>query len=489
MPKHGLFFILVTLFSYSGLAQTNPVYSKDIEQKIRQVETSLAGWVQMQDSSLWTLQDRMAYYHIPGVSIAVIKDYKIEWVRGYGMADSADRRTITTTTRFQAASISKSLNAMGVLRLAAEKQLDLRRDINEYLRTWKLPTDSFTQKQKVTLAHLLSHTAGLSVHGFQGYRQGDSLPTDNDILDGRRPSNSPAVRNVMAPGVKYQYSGGGTVITKKLITDLTGMAYDKYMDEFVLKPLGMTHSSYTQPPPAGVRKQLAAAYNANAPVPGKYNIYPEQAPDGLWTTPEDLGHFIIEVQNSLAGRSNKVLSKEMTTTMLTPVLEKAPTALGVFIENRGAQRYFRHGGSNNGFKCEYVASVENGNGVVIMTNSDAYGIIPEVINSVAAVYQWVDFYKPVVKKVVHPDTSKLKDYVGEYKIANITLRFKLEGGHLYINQNNSPYSRIYFESDDTFFIYFAPGSTVRFVRDGQARVTHLLIREGGNEQRAEKIIY
>src|SRR5690349_18292797 len=103
MPKHGLFFILVTLFSYCGLAQTNPIYSKDIEQKIKQVETSLAGWVQMQDSSLWTLQDRMAYYHIPGVSIAVIKDYKIEWVRGYGMADSADRRTITTTTRFQAA--------------------------------------------------------------------------------------------------------------------------------------------------------------------------------------------------------------------------------------------------------------------------------------------------------------------------------------------------------------------------------------------------
>jgi hypothetical protein len=339
---------------------------------------------------------------------------------------------------------------------------------------------------KYCLFFILSHTAGLSVHGFAGYTKGDSLPTDNDILDGKRPSNSPAVRNVMAPGVRYQYSGGGTMITKKLITDLTGMAYDKYMDEFVLKPLGMTHSSYTQPPPAGVQKQLAAAYNANAPVPGKFNIYPEQAPDGLWTTPEDLGRFIIEVQYSLTGKSNKVLSKEMTTTMLTPVLEKGPTALGVFIENRGGQRYFRHGGSNNGFKCEYVAGVENGNGLVIMTNSNEYSIIPEIINSVATVYQWVDFYKPVVKKVVYPDTSKLKDYAGEYKIANNTLRFKLEGGHLYINQDDSPYSRIYFESDDTFFIYFAPGSTVRFVRNEQAKVTHLLIRDGGNEQRAEK---
>jgi CubicO group peptidase (beta-lactamase class C family) len=486
MLKYCLFLILLTLVSHNGFTQPQPVYSKDIEQKIRQVETSLSGWMQMQDSSLWTLQDRMAFYYTPGLSIAVIKDYKIEWVRAYGMADSADGRRVTTTTRFQAASISKSLNAMGVLRLAAEKQLDLRRDINDYLRTWKLPSDSFTQKQKVTIAHLLSHTAGLSVHGFYGYRPGDSLPTDNDILDGRRPSNSPAVRNVMAPGVKFQYSGGGTMITKKLVTDLTGMAYDKYMDEFVLKPLGMTHSSFTQPPPASVRKQLAAAYNTTAPVPGKFNIYPEQSPDGLWTTPEDLGHFIIEVQNSFAGRSNKVLSKEMTTTMLTPILEKAPTALGVFVENRGGQRYFRHAGSNIGFKCEYVASVENGNGLVIMTNCDAYNIIPEIINSVATVYQWKDFYKPVIKKVVHPDTSKLKDYVGEYKIANTTLRFKLEGAHLYINQDNSPYSRIYFESDDTFFINLAPGVTVRFVRDGQAKVTHLLIREGEDEKRAER---
>jgi hypothetical protein len=89
---------------------------------------------------------------------------------------------------------------------------------------------------------------------------------------------------------------------------------------------------------------------------------------------------------------------------------------------------------------------------------------------------------------VHPDTSKLKDYVGEYKIRTTTLRFKIEGGHLYINQDNSPYGRIYFESDDTFFIYFAPGSTVSFVRDGQGKVTHLLIREGANEQRAERVV-
>jgi CubicO group peptidase (beta-lactamase class C family) len=468
------------------VAQTNPTYSKDVEQKIKQVETRLAGWVQMQDSSLWKLHDRMAFYHVPGVSIAVIKDNKVEWARGYGLADSTDKRKVTTTTRFQAASISKSLNAMGVLRLAAQKKFDLNSDVNNYLQSWKLPADSLTKDQRVTIARLLSHTAGLSVHGFRGYSMGDSIPTDNEILDGKSPSNSAAVRLIYVPGTKYQYSGGGTMVTKKIIIDNTGLPYDKYMDQFVLKPLGMTHSSFTQPAPANILPQLASAYNMTAPVPGKFNIYPEQAPDGLWTTPEDLGRFICETQNSLTGKSNKVLSKEMTTTMLTPVMEKYGAALGVFIDERGGQKYFRHGGSNNGFKCEYIASMENGNGVVVMTNSDEYSIIPEIINSVATVYEWKDFYKPVVKKVVHPDTSKLKDYVGEYKLKNMTIRFRLDGEHLYINQQNSPYNRVFFESDDTFFIYMAPNSTASFVRNEQGKVTHLSIKEGNSEVKAEK---
>lgn len=486
MQRYYLLLAVPVVLSYNCIAQTNPTYSKDIEQKIKQVETHLAGWVQMQDSSLWNLPDRMAFYHIPGVSIAVIKDNKVEWARGYGLADSADNRKVTTTTRFQAASISKSLNAMGVLRLAAQKKLDLNSDVNGYLQSWKLPADSLTKDQKVTIARLLSHTAGLSVHGFRGYNKSDSIPTDNEILDGKRPSNSAAVRPIFVPGTKYQYSGGGTMITKKLIIDNTGLAYDKYMDQFVLKPLGMAHSSYTQPAPANILPQLASAYNMTAPVPGKFNIYPEQAPDGLWTTPEDIGRFITETQNSLAGKSNKVLSKEMTTTMLTPVLEKNGAALGVFIDERGGQKYFRHGGSNNGFKCEYIAGMENGSGVVIMTNSDEYSIIPEIINSVAAVYGWKDFYKPAIKKVIYPDTSKLNDYVGEYKLGNMTIRFKLDGDHLYLNQQNSPYSRVYFESDDTFFIYVAPNSTVRFVRNEQGKVTHILIKEGKSEVKAEK---
>ncbi|MBO9203721.1 MULTISPECIES: serine hydrolase domain-containing protein [Niastella] len=486
MYKYYLLLIGQIIIYANTLGQSKPVYSKEVEDRIRKVETSLASWVQFKDSSLWTLADRMVYYRVPGVSIAVIKDYKIDWVRGYGLADSADQRKVTTTTRFQAASISKSLNALGVLRLVDKKQLDLNGDVNNYLRSWKFPSDSFTQQKKITLAHLLSHTAGLGVHGFMGYTYKDTIPTDNEILDGKRPSNSPAVRSFAEPGKKMEYSGGGTMITKKVIIDNTGMDYDKYMEKFVLKPLGMEHSSFTQPPSPKISSQLAAGYTMAGAMPGKFNIYPEQAPDGLWTTPEDLGHFIIEMQLSLQGKSNKILSKEMTTTMVTPFGNKS-SALGVMTDNRGGIHYFRHGGSNVGYKCEYVASMDDGNGLVIMTNSDEYSIIPEIINSVAAVYQWKDFYKPKIKTVIYPDTNKLKEYVGKYKINNATVTFKQEDGNLYLSTNGNPFSRVYFESEDTFFIYSEPGTTVRFGRDQQGVVVTLIIRNGDEEMRAEKI--
>jgi len=118
----------------------------------------------------------MAHYHLKGLSIAVINDYKIEWAKGYGWADSSEGRQVTTATLFQAASISKSLNGVGVLRLVQDGNLDLNTDINRFLKDWKFPYDSVSKGKMITMAELLSHTAGLTVHGFPGYDIDDSLP-------------------------------------------------------------------------------------------------------------------------------------------------------------------------------------------------------------------------------------------------------------------------------------------------------------------------
>jgi CubicO group peptidase (beta-lactamase class C family) len=277
-----LLFCFQTIISY---AQTIEHYSKDVEARITQVENSLAGRVMIKGKpAKWSLADRMKFYHANGVSIAVIKDYKIEWAKGYGWADSSEQRPVTTTTLFQAGSNSKSLNAVGILKLVQEGKLDLYSDINNYLKSWKFPYDSRSKGKKITIANLLSHTAGLTVHGFPGYEKGDTIPTLIQILNGQKPANTEAVRSMYEPSHKFEYSGGGTTISQLIVLDVTGQPYDVYMWDNVLKPMGMMYSSYTQPPSADRQNLLATGYyNDGKPVKGNYHIYPEQAAAGLWT--------------------------------------------------------------------------------------------------------------------------------------------------------------------------------------------------------------
>ena len=144
--------------------------------KIQQVENGLTGRIQLEGDAPMNLHDRMNFYKIKGLSIAVIRNHKIIWAKGYGWADEEKKIPVTTKTLFQAASISKSLNAVGVLKLVQDKKLDLYSDINTYLTSWKFPYDSLSKGKKITVANLLSHTGGLTVHGFAGYEQGKTLP-------------------------------------------------------------------------------------------------------------------------------------------------------------------------------------------------------------------------------------------------------------------------------------------------------------------------
>jgi CubicO group peptidase (beta-lactamase class C family) len=459
-------------------------YSKDVEDKITRVEKGLSGWVKNMDTN-WTISERMEFHKIHGLSIAVIKNYKLEWARGYGWADTSDKRIVNVQTLFQAASISKSLNALGAMKLVSKKKLDLKKDINAYLRSWKFPYDtSKTHNEPITVTHLLSHTAGLSVHGFPGYKWTDGLPSDNDILDGKKPANTSAVRSEFEPGKKVKYSGGGTTITKKIMMDISGAPYDVYMKKEVLQPLGMTSSFYTQPPPPGAFRNLATAYYQNgAPVNGKFHIYPEQAADGLWTHPTDLAKYIIEVQLSLAGKSNKLLPKELTQTMLTPYIDNA--ALGVFIETKGNRKYFTHGGANAGFRCRYYGSLEGGDGVVVMVNSDNGSIIEEILNSVATVYNWQEFTGQITKRSIPVHIDTLASYVGVYDLSGITLKITQKDFELFLAQDNSPPVKVYFTSSTEAFIREV-NAELQFQKNAEGIVDTILIRQAGQEFKAKR---
>lgn len=394
----------------------------------------------------------MAFYHINGLSIAVIHDNKIAWAKGYGWADSADQKPVNAKTLFQAASISKSLNAVGLLTLVQDKKLDLNTDINQYLTSWKFPDDSISKNKKINVANLLSHTAGLTVHGFAGYAKKDSLPTIIQVLNGEKPANSAPIRSQAVPGIQSVYSGGGITISQQILTDLTHEPYDHYMWNHVLQPMGMLNSSYTQPPSAKAQPELATGYRATGKeIEGKYHIYPEQAAAGLWTNPTDLANYIIETNLSYDGKSSKVLSQANTKLRLTPYIDTA-AALGVFISKAGGDIYFSHGGANEGFRSQYYGNVNTGDGVVVMVNSDNGGILNEVINSVAKVYHWKDFYKPVKKTVIQMPTATLQPYLGSYVLDGDTLTIKQQNGQLALEAGDGPW-KIHFTSPTDFFVY------------------------------------
>jgi CubicO group peptidase (beta-lactamase class C family) len=478
-----LFSFLISLFILSAAAQTT-----NQKESILKVENSLAPDIVYGDTipKLNILQ-QMAAYNINGLSIAVIKNYKIEWAKGYGFADVLEKRPVTVNTRFQAASISKSINSLALLKLVQQGKIDLYADINTYLKSWKFPYDSLSGNKKISLANLLSHSAGLSVHGFGGYTPGDSLPGIIEILNGKRPANSPAVLSLFEPSKKYQYSGGGTVITQLILTDITGMRYEDYLNKEVLQPIGMTNSFFNQPPPAGT-KDLATAYNGGSEVKGKYNIYPEQAPAGLWTTPADLAKYIIETQLEYEGTSNKILSRQMMIKRLTPYIDSS-VGLGLFIENKSGEKYFTHNGGNEGFLSTSYGSLKDGNGVVVMINGNNFSIIPELVNSVAIVYGWKKFYTPVFKKINTIPADTLLTFTGKFLLGTDTLSIALCDKELCIQQNHQPPQGLKMipTGSKEFSIKELPGIIMTVLFNKEGKVEALEINEGGTKTKVQKI--
>ncbi len=418
--------------TFSTFAQSNTATTNEIstDARIKRVEQGLLPAVLIKGDSAWSIDERMKHYKVPGLSVAVIKDFKVDWARSYGLKDIETKEAVTTETLFQAGSISKSVNAMVVMKKVEEGKISLDEPINNKLVTWKLPENEFTAKKKVTLRNLLSHTGGTTVHGFPGYAVTDKVPTLPEVLDGAKPANTAPVRVDFEPGSKFRYSGGGTTISQLAIMDIEKKPYPQIAKETVLDPLKMTNSTYSQPLPADWRKQAASGHRQDGNlVEGKIHVYPEMAAAGLWTTPTDLAKFAIEMQLSLAGKSNKVLSKESADIMTSALLDNV--GLGFFIDKRGSALYFGHNGADEGFRAELLVSRDNGYGVVVMANSDNGEILREVLRGVAREYGWDEFL-PAPHELIALDATRLNDYIGRYLVnPDRVLTVKNEEGKLF----------------------------------------------------------
>jgi CubicO group peptidase (beta-lactamase class C family) len=371
---------------------------------------------------------------------------KLSWAKGFGLASTEAGAAVTPDTLFQAASISKPVSAMVVLRLVELGKLSLDEDVNVKLRSWKLPASDAMQGEHVTLRKILSHTAGLTVHGFPGYAPGVPLPTLPQLLDGAKPANSQAVRVDIKPGMQMRYSGGGYEVMQQLVEDVTGKPFAQVARELVLEPLGMQHSTYEQPLPERLQELPATAYNSDGvAIVGKWHVYPERAAAGLRTTPSDLIKVVIEIQHP-----GRVLNAKTVEEMLTPVLDH--WGLGWQLSDTDGQKAFQHGGSNAGFRCMLLGYREGGRGAVVMTNGDSGSqAAGEIFSSIAATYNWPDF-KPVEKSIVPVSLEKIGAYAGKYQApGNFLVIVSVEGGKLCIQPAGFPKAELLPQSEDTFF--------------------------------------
>jgi CubicO group peptidase (beta-lactamase class C family) len=184
-----------------------------LDAEIKRVETGLIAPFTVKGEPGWSIEERMKFYKVPGLSVAVIKDFKVVWAKGYGVKDLQTKEPVTAETLFQAGSISKSVNATIAMKKVEQGKIALDDNINDKLVSWKLPENELTAKSRVTLRKILSHTAGTTVHGFPGYAITDKVPTLPQILDGTAPANTAAIRVDLEPGTQFRYSGGGTTIS------------------------------------------------------------------------------------------------------------------------------------------------------------------------------------------------------------------------------------------------------------------------------------
>ena len=424
----------------------------------------------------WTLADRMAVHHVPGVSIAIVDSGRIIWARGFGVKEAGGTDSVTTETLFQAGSVSKPTFALGVMRLVQDGKLNLDENVNDKLVSWKVPDNKFTATEKVTLRRILSHNAGLTVHGFPGYEAGTPIPTVPQVLDGAKPVvNTAPVRVDTFPGAIWRYSGGGTTIAQLLITDLTKQPFPAFMHDRVLGPAGMTHSTYEQPLPAAMAPMAATGHLPDGgPVKGKYHTYPEMAAAGLWTTPSDLATLAIELQKTYAGRSTKIVSQATLKDMFT--VQKAPTGIGYFLAGAGPDLEFEHGGGDEGFITEFVAFAERGQGAFIMTNGLNGGrIIAELMPAIAEEYDWPT-RRQTIKTVVALAPEALTPFMGQYRfgeaaggmIATVTV----EDGKLYSAASGEK-QELLAESDSVFFTR-ATGMPIVFRKRANGKATEVV---------------
>jgi CubicO group peptidase (beta-lactamase class C family) len=364
----------------------------------------------------WGMEERLAHYDCPAVSVAVIEKGQIAWSEAFGVLEKGHTTRANADTLFSGASISKPVAAAMALKFVERGVFDLDANVNGYLRSWRLPENEHTRDSPVTLRWLLSHMAGTTGHGFGGIPPGAPLPTVHDILEGRPPATTPPVRVDKRPGLSARYSGGGTMIVQLMLEEASGKSFAPLARELIFEPLGMTRTTFENPLQESLRSNAAVGHENGRTISGKWVCVPPLAAGGIWTTAPDYARFMIACRDAWLGRPGALFGQSLAREMMTS--QGGSFGLGWEVMGAGAARRFGHGGSNDGYQCETQCLLESGNGAVVLTNAESGLILYwEVFTALARAHDWDDFLPPP-KTVTPISADQLDRYVGVYDIVS-----------------------------------------------------------------------
>lgn len=486
----------VSLFALACLLSFRASASDHVTARIRAAETGLrpAISVEGEPEIRWTIEERMAHWKVPGMSIAVIRDGRLAWAKAYGVKQAGTNDRVDTQTMFSVGSVSKVGAAAVTLRMVDAGELDLDRDVNEYLTGWKLPPNVHMAIRPVTLRGILSHSAGLTVHGFPDFQPGESLPTVIDTLEGRAPAKTEPVRVFFTPGSRSSYSGGGITVEQLIIETAAGLHFTKAARKYLFDPLGMQRSTYENPIPDS-RGNIAKAHDREgmpSALPRGWETMPEMAASGLWTTPSEYAKLVIALVDSYRGGKSTFLSAALARQMMTEV-GRSPFGLGPQLDGQGLERRFYHGGSNDSYKAWIEGYLFTGNGTVIMTNG-ARGseLIVEVTRAIAAAEGWPTTRTARAPRIVLA-AQELEEFVGVYAVKELDsvvaarvrepytgYRVWRDGAALYVGEAGSEKGERLVPVDHTHFLMQLGRSLlqVEFVRGYGGNIDSIIVRHG-----------
>jgi len=459
-----------------------------VKGKIKEVENGLmrAVYFKGQKPEKLRLEERMVFYRVAGLSLAMIDDDALSWVKSYGYKDAKDDGPITPETIFQAGAFSQPMAAAIALSLVEEGKLSLDNDVNAYLKTWKIPRNEFTASRPITLRDLLLHRAGFSNWVFPGYSAVEPLPTLLQVLKGEKPAVNTPLFPLDRPGSVIRNSESGYVILQQLLEDVGQKPLSELAEERIFSRVGMKNTFLAADVAPSWQDRAASGHQRDGTLLSeKWRRYPELAAKGLWTTPTDMALFLCELMAAAKGATGKFISPAAARAMLTA--QAASRGFGFIVEGSGDDLYFQCQGRTAGFAAALLVFPGRRQGVVAMSNSDNGQIlIDEVVRAVAAAYKWPHF-KPVERTLFRLDPEVYQQYIGRYEISpDYILDVKFEDYYLVIQPTGQAPTKFYVESETVFFSV-DPFIRIQFRRDERGNVTHLVLWQQDFEQIARKL--